>query len=228
MKKIFWAADSTVQYNNILTYPQTGMGQTLGLYLKDDVVIENHAKNGRSTLSFMTEGRLDEIDKRIQAGDYLFIQFGHNDEKSEDPARYTTAFGTYQENLMKYAEVARKHGAKPVFISSLSRRLFNEDGTYRGNSHEEYQKAMKELAEKENIPFIDLCAKSMDFIVKMGDEATKQYFMNFSAGLYENYPEGKADNTHLRYAGAVKFAGMIAEGLKELGGEYAEMVLSKE
>ena len=99
MNRIFWAADSTVQTNNITTYPQTGIGQVFSLFVKDGVTVVNHAKNGRSTKSFMDEGRLKKIDEQIGAGDYLFIQFGHNDEKSEDPTRYTEPFSTFMENL---------------------------------------------------------------------------------------------------------------------------------
>ena len=84
MRKIFWASDSTVQTNKFMTYPQTGIGQVFSLYTKDDVTVVNYAKNGRSTKSFIDEGRLQRIDEEIGAGDFLFIQFGHNDEKSQD------------------------------------------------------------------------------------------------------------------------------------------------
>ena len=119
MNTIYWAGDSTVQTNDYTTYPQNGIGQIFPIFLKEEYRVENHAKNGRSTKSFMDEGRLAAIDEKIEEGDFLFIQFGHNDEKDEDPSRYTTPFGTFQENLKIYIETARKHGAYPVLITPL-------------------------------------------------------------------------------------------------------------
>ena len=145
MNRIFWAADSTVQTNKITTYPQTGIGQVFSLYVRDDITIVNHAKNGRSTKSFMDEGRLQKISEQIGAGDYLFIQFGHNDEKSEDPTRYTEPFSAFMENLEIYIEVARKHGAYPVLITPLERRCFVDDKHLGIGAHSDYVAAMKQL-----------------------------------------------------------------------------------
>ena len=117
MRTIYWASDSTVQYNDILTYPQTGMGQVLNLFLKPDVIVSNHAKNGRSTKSFIDESRMVPIYDRITEGDFLFIQFGHNDEKINDPTRYTDAEGEYRVNLEKFVNVARNKKAVPVIIT---------------------------------------------------------------------------------------------------------------
>ena len=106
MVRIFWAGDSTVKYNRMDTYPQTGIGQVLGLYLKPEVQVFDMAENGRSTKSFMDEGRLAAIERELKPGDFFFIQFGHNDEKKEDPLRYTEAFGSFQENLRTYIQAA--------------------------------------------------------------------------------------------------------------------------
>lgn len=223
--KIFYAGDSTVQYNDIHTYPQTGIGQVLGLFMTSDTVIENHARNGRSTKSFIAEGRLEAIDKRLQKDDILLIQFGHNDEKLEDPLRGTKAYGEFQENLKKFIETARKHGAWPVLITPVYRRHFDADGTIQDNVHLNYPAAMLLLAEEECVPCIDLCRMSKEYLAKTGDEASKELFMNFAPGIYRNEPEGKEDNTHLRYAGAVRFAGMVVKGLYELGGRYRKPIL---
>ena len=120
MNKIFWAADSTVQTNDFTKYPQTGIGQVFPLFVKNEYQIVNHAKNGRSTKSFMDEGRLKAIEEQIGAGDFLFIQFGHNDEKKEDPTRFTEPFSTYMENLETFIRVARDHSAYPVLIADAS------------------------------------------------------------------------------------------------------------
>lgn len=225
MRRIFWAGDSTVKANKYDTFPQTGMGQAMPVYLENDVVILNHGENGRSTKSFIEEGRLAAIEKEIGAGDYLFIQFGHNDEKKEDPARFTESHGTYQENLKKMVDMARSHGAYPVLITPLYRRQFNEEGKLREGSHLDYPEAMKELAEREQVPCIDLCRASYEVIQKEGEEKSRRWFMYFEENRYPAYADGMKDNTHLRYEGAERFAGLVAEGLNALGGHYRSLLV---
>lgn len=225
MNKIFWAADSTVQNNDVTTYPQTGIGQVFPMYVKEGVFVINHAKNGRSTKSFIDEGRLDAIDKEIGEGDFLFIQFGHNDEKIQDPTRYTEPFSTYIENLETYINVARKHGAKPVLITPIERRLFDDTGKLMESAHTDYVAGMKQAAEKNDVPLVDLFTMSRAALEETGEEKSRKWHMFFDAGLYENYPEGKQDNTHLRYDGALMYAGSIAKGLCGLGGIYGELIV---
>lgn len=224
MKKIFWAADSTVQTNDYSTYPQTGIGQVFSMFVKDDVRIENHAKNGRSTKSFMDEGRLAAIDAEIGEGDYLFIQFGHNDEKNEDSTRYTEPFSTFMENLEIYIDVARKHGANPVLITPLERRCFLDEKHLGIGAHSDYVAAMKQTAEKNKVPLLDLYSMSRAELKKAGELESRKWYMYFDKGLYKNYPDGKTDNTHLRYDGAVLYAGMIAKEMIAHGGELAQLL----
>lgn len=224
--KIFWAGDSTVTQNNYTTYPQTGIGQGLGLYLKKDIVIRNFAENGRSSLSFIDEQRLAPIYNEMRAGDFFFIQFGHNDEK-EDKARHTEPFGSYQENLTKYINVAHNRKAYPVLITPLYRRVFDENGKIQDNNHLDYPDAMIALSKKLNVPCIDLCALSKAYLSELGEEKSRRLYMNLAPGEFENYPEGKKDNSHLQYHGAVTFAGMIASELKKLGGVYASILADK-
>ena len=224
MNKIFWAGDSTVQTNDYRTYPQTGIGQVFPLFLKDGYTVENHAKNGRSTKSFMDEGRLKAIEERIGEGDFLFIQFGHNDEKTADPTRYTDPFSTFMENWETYIRVATDPKAYPVLITPLERRTF-QDETHLGiGFHSDYVSAMKQTAEKCNVPLVDLYSMSRAALKKAGEPASRKWYMYFEAGIYPFYPEGKTDNTHLRYEGAVNFASMIAKGLRNIGGIYGEMI----
>ena len=223
MGVIYWAGDSTVQSNNIYTFPQTGLGQELGRYLKAGIRIENHARNGRSTKSFLDEGRFGKIMDGLSEGDFLFIQFGHNDEKKEDPSRYTSPQGGYYDNLLYMAESARKKGAYPVLITPLERRKFS-NGILNGGTHTEYVSAMKKLSSDENIPLIDLNEKSRCALVEAGDEASKRWYMHVAPGVYDAYPDGKEDDTHLSCVGAVVYAGLIAKGLEELGGIYAELL----
>lgn len=225
MNKIFWAADSTVQNNDVTTYPQTGIGQVFPMYVKEGVFVLNHARNGRSTKSFMDEGRLDAIDREIGEGDFLFIQFGYNDEKAEDPTRYTEPFSTYIENLETFINVARKHGAKPVLITPIERRHFDETGKLMESAHTNYVAGMKQAAQENDVPLVDLFTMSRAALERAGEEQSRKWHMFFDAGLYENYPEGKQDNTHLRYDGALLYAGLIAKGLCKLGGSYAELIV---
>ncbi len=225
MSNIFWAGDSTVKENTIVSFPQTGIGQTLRLYLKRNVLVYDYAQNGRSTKSFIDEGRLDIIDKNIQKGDFLFIQFGHNDEKIQDPARYTDSKTTFRDNLRIYIEVARKHEAYPVLITPLYRRLFEANGKLVADTHMDYPQAMIEVGKEEGVPVIDLCSISRTVIEEAGEELTKEWFLYVPAGKYPHFPEGKRDNTHLQYEGAVKFAGIIADEMKKLGGIYSDLFL---
>lgn len=225
MTKIFWAADSTVQYNGILTYPQTGIGQVFHLFLKPEVQVVNHAKNGRSTKSFLEEGRFEPMKEAMQEGDFLFVQFGHNDEKIVDPARYTRPFAEYAMNLEIFVNAAKEKGAHPVLITPLERRTFDENGVLAESEHKEYAQSMKETAKRLGVPCIDLTAMSRECLQKAGIEVTKNWYMHLPKDIYPYHLEGLTDNTHLKYAGAVVFGGCIAKGLQELGGIYADLLL---
>lgn len=224
--KIFYAGDSTCARYSILNFPKTGIGQGLELYVKPKVIIFNHAVGGRSTKSFIDEGRLQVIAEEIGAGDFLFIQFGHNDEKEWDEKRYTTPYGTYKENLKKYIQVARNAGAVPVLITPVSRRCFADSWklvseTNLGN----YAAGMRQVAEEEQVALIDLYSKSRARMEKAGAVETTKWYVHLAKGEYPSYPEGIMDDTHLKPEGARIFAGLVAEGLKELGGAYANLLV---
>ena len=223
MTTIFWAGDSTVKQNGIATYPQTGMGQVFDRYTAPfQVLIDNCAENGRSTKSFIDEGRLDDIDARIREGDFLFIQFGHNDEKVNDPSRYTDPEGAFRENLARFACVARKHAATPVLITPLTR--FNYRDPAAAFRHDQWAAAIRETAADLNVALIDLTAMSERLVDEMGQEAQTRLYMNLPAGKYAAYPEGLKDNTHLQPMGAMVFGGLIARGLMMLGEPYAGLL----
>lgn len=225
MATIYWAGDSTVQYNDITTYPQTGIGQVFHLFLKPEVKVLNFAKNGRSTKSFIDEGRLAAIEEQITEGDFLFIQFGHNDEKKADPTRYTDPFGQYMVNLERFVNVAREKKAYPVLITPLERRCFAEGNQLGVGEHSDYVAAMKQAAENLEVPLIDLYSMSREKLRKAGAEKTKDWYMHLPKDVYPSHPEGLTDNTHLKYEGAVVYGGCIAAGLKKLGGRYSELLL---
>ena len=220
MTTIFWAGDSTVKRNSMLTYPQTGIGQVFDRFVKRvDVQIENHAENGRSTKQFLDEGRLVPIYDRMREGDFLFIQFGHNDEKREDPARYADPDGEYAQNLERFVNAARNKGAIPVLITPLTRRLFRDPKM----SHGPWSESMRRTAKRLDVALIDLTAMSEKLVDELGD-AAKAYYMNLPAGVYKHYPDGQTDNTHLTPDGALAFGALIARGLHELGGVYAALL----
>ena len=212
---VYYIGDSTVARNNIHSWPQTGMSQGLSLYLKERVRIESHAKNGRSTKSFLDEGRFAPVEAAMQPGDFLFIQFGHNDEKP-DPARHTDPDTTFRENLTGFVNAARKAGAYPVLITPIARRLFDENGNFLPGSHGPYPAAVLRTAQETGAPVIDLTAVTESYLAQLGDEPSKPLFV---------WPK---DNTHLKMEGAIKMAGFLAEGLAALGSPYSDLLAGPE
>lgn len=211
MKRIFYAGDSTAAFNKINTYPQTGMSQALPLYLKDDIQVISFAKNGTSTKSFISEGRLGAIERELKKGDYLLVQFGHNDAK-EDLNRHTDPAGDFQENLLAFAKAAAAHEAYAVFVTPIARRLFDEEGRFKPGSHGPYPEAVKEAARRAKVPVIDLTSVTEAYLMEVGDLWSRPLFV---------WP---ADNTHLKYEGAVVMAGFLAQGLKNLGEPYSGLL----
>jgi lysophospholipase L1-like esterase len=210
--KLFIAGDSTAADQE--SFPYAGWGQMLGMYLKHDVVVANHATSGRSSRSFIDEGRLAAIQAEIQKDDFLFIQFGHNDEKN-DPERNTEPYTTYKQYLTQYIEAARSVGAHPVLLTSVQRRYFNEDGTLQ-DTHGDYLPAMRELAAEQGVPLIDMAEKTKALYESLGPERSKALFVIGERGEFVSHPDGVVDNTHFQDYGAVKVAGLVAEGIREL------------
>lgn len=221
--KVFLAGDSTVATNTLATYPQMGWGQVIGEFLKENVEVWNFAVNGRSTKSFIDEGRLKQIELLIGKGDFLFIQFGHNDIKPQED-RHTDPYTTYTENLIKYCNVALNAGATPVLINSMHRRKFDETG-HIINTHDEYPEAVRKLATKLELPVVDLTNLSKKLYESYGDEESKSLFMWLKPGEYPIYPEGSKDDTHFNYKGAKIMAGVVAEGLKALNNDDINTIL---
>ncbi|MER2057863.1 MAG: rhamnogalacturonan acetylesterase [Niallia sp.] len=210
---IFLAGDSTAAEKQTNKRPETGWGEKLSSYFTDDIVIQNRAVNGRSTKSFINEGLLTAIEEAIRPGDYLFIQFGHNDQK-EDPARGTIPYGDYQTNLHTFVNTAFKHGAIPVLLSSVSQRHFIND-MIDSFSLGKYPQAMKNFAEHHNITFFDIHKKSIELLQSLGPVLSKKYFLHLELNESSNYPNGIEDDTHFNEQGAAAIAHLIVKEIKE-------------
>jgi lysophospholipase L1-like esterase len=214
MISIWIAGDSTASPKRIEKRPEYGWGEYLSAYLGDGYQVFNHAENGRSTKSFIAEGRLDVIEKEIQSGDILLIQFGHNDQKMTDLSRYADAQSDYPRHLKKYIDVARRKGAMPILLTPVTRCDF-KDGILNINTHQDYPNAMKDLAKREHVKCIDLFAITQQTLSPLGPDHAVSYFLHLNPGDSLNYPSGIKDLTHLNEKGARWIASIIADHLKK-------------
>ena len=189
--------------------PERGWGQRLPSHLDSCVTVVNYAQNGRSTKSFIDRGLWDKVKSDLKAGEYLFIQFGHNDSKESDPERYAPAYGLYTENLRMFVEYALSAGARPVIFSPVSRRWFDGDGNLDRNCHGDYPEAARKVASEYGIPFIDANAITQEWLVSIGDEASRKYYMWIPEGTCPRHPDGLEDNTHTNVAGARKLVELL-------------------
>lgn len=210
--RVFLAGDSTMSDYDASLAPRAGWGQVLGELLPPGVAVRNHAASGRSTKSFIDEGRLAAIEAELAPGDWLLIQFGHNDQKP-DEARRTEPYGSYQDNLRLYIETARRKGAFPVLITPVQRRRFDASGSLE-DTHGDYPAAMREQAYEAGVPLIDLTALSRERFEALGEERTKDVFLWLQPGEHPNYPDGVQDNTHFSENGAKEVARLVWQELR--------------
>ncbi len=201
--------------------PEKGWCQVLPSFFDlNKITIDNRAVNGRSTRSFINEKRWESVYKSLKKGDYVFIQFGHNDEKIADSTRYTNPHTAYRYNLIRFVTEAREKGAIPVLFSSIARRNFNEHGVLV-NTHGEYPIEARLVAQEFNVPFIDLGYFSEVLEQSYGPEKSKDLHLHFKAGEHPYYPEGKADDTHLSYKGALEIAKIVVAELTKMNLDIA-------
>ncbi|MBP6551448.1 MAG: rhamnogalacturonan acetylesterase [Flavobacterium sp.] len=194
--------------------PERGWGQMLPLFFNDNITIDNRAVNGRSTRSFIAEKRWDDILKTLKKGDYVFIQFGHNDQKEKDSTRYTNPHTAYRHNLIRFVTETRAKGATPIIFSSIVRRNFNEKGVLI-STHGEYTMEARLVAQEYNVPFIDMEYYTELLEQSYGPEKSKQLHLHYKAGEIPYYKEDKADDTHLGVKGATEVAKIAVEELKK-------------
>ena len=211
--KIVCMGDSTMQYNDKSTYPQIGWPQTLYPYIKEDVFLLDLAKNGRSTRTYLDEGRFEDALRLSEAEDVVLMQFGHNDEHVHNPERFTTP-EQYHDNLVYMVGECKKKGIYVILLTPVYRRWF-KDGVMDMTCHAGYREAMLKAGKDTDTPVIDMTVLSRDALIEMGDEASKELFMRFPAGIYENYPEGMEDDTHLRQKGGELIRDLFINEIKD-------------
>jgi pectinesterase len=212
---IFTIGDSTCANKSLSNQNlERGWGQALSSCFDARYVeVDNHAQNGRSSLSFLNEGRWKPILDKLQKGDYVFIQFGHNDEKP-DSARHTDPFTTYKQLLTKYVEETRAKGGIPVLFTSIVRRNFDEKGLLV-ETHGDYPKAVRELAAELKVTLIDHNHSSKNLVQGLGPDLSKSLYMWVEKGTNPAAPEGRQDDTHLKAAGARAMARLVANELSD-------------
>ncbi|UOQ54924.1 rhamnogalacturonan acetylesterase [Hymenobacter cellulosivorans] len=205
--KLYLVGDSTIAQKIKQTFPETGWGMPLPTYFDSTVVVDNRAQNGRSTRTFLAENRWQPIVDALQEGDYVFIQFGHNDESEAHPDRYTSP-ADYRKNLTKFVTETRSKKGYPVLITPVTRRKFDKEGKIM-ETHVAYSAATMDVARELKVPLIDLDKMSRELLQKYGAEQSKQLFLQLEPGDHPNYPYGRNDNTHFSELGARKMAQLV-------------------
>lgn len=213
---LFLIGDSTMaNKENPDKNPEHGWGQVLNQLFTTGIEIQNHAMNGRSSKSFRTEGRWAAIEKQLKKGDFVIIQFGHNDQKVKDSTKFTNPYTQYRANLERYVKETRAKGAIPILMTSIVRRNFNENGVLI-DTHKEYPLVVRMVANDLNVPFVDMQLLTEQLEITYGPENSKKLHLHFKEGEEPYYPKGKDDDTHLSKLGADLEAKLAADSLKKL------------
>jgi lysophospholipase L1-like esterase len=211
--KVYLIGDSTISIKEVKAYPETGWGMPFAYFFDSTIEVDNRAKNGRSTRTFISENLWQPVSDALQEGDYVFIQFGHNDESKEKVDRYTTP-DQYKANIKRFVSETRAKKANPVLLTPVSRRKFVNGKAVE--THEIYSALVRELAKELNTPLIDLDKSSQALYQEFGEETSKLFFLQLAPGEHPNYPEGKVDNTHFSELGARKIAQLVLADVKRL------------
>lgn len=220
--RIFLIGDSTMADKKADAFPEMGWGTVLPEHI--DLTVFNHAVNGRSTRSFRTLGHWNKVYDQLKPGDWVFIQFGHNDSKVSDTARYAAPQTDYKHNLIRYINEIRSKQAKPLLVTPVMRRKFDDQNKFV-DQHGEYPDVVRAVAKEMNVPLVDLHAKSKRAIERLGAEDSKRMFLNLEKNTWANYPEGKEDNTHFTAYGAAVVSSLVAEGIRELHNDLSTYLI---
>lgn len=223
--KIWMIGDSTMCLYETNRTPLTGWGMPFANFFDSAVTIENKARGGRSTRTFISENRWQPIVDSLNEGDYVLIQFGHNDEAKE--AKYKdryTPVPDYKTNLIKFITESRAKKAIPVLITPVTRMSFDAAGKIK-ETHVEYSAAVWEVGKAYDVPVIDLDTKSRNLLQQFGPEYSKMFFMQLDSLEHPNYPAGQKDNTHFNEFGARRMAELVLAEIRNLKLELAERIV---
>lgn len=202
-------ADKSTKAPNL----ERGWGQMLREYMIEPASLHNYAMNGRSSKSFITEGLWQKLLDGLKAGDFVIIQFGHNDEKEKSPDRYAPARGLYRENLLRFIKDVRVKGATPILATSICRRKFDDKGRLQ-DTHGEYPIVVREVAAEEKVPLLDMTVSTWQLFERLGPEEAKSLLMWVEPGRYPELPKGSKDDTHLNEKGGLVVAGLAVQEMR--------------
>ena len=200
--------------------PWASWGQMITRWFDDSVAIANYAESGLSCTSFLAQLRLDKILTQLRKGDYVIVEFGHNDEKEKKAG--DGAWYSYSRNLKFFIDRVREQGGHIIFCTPTARRFFNDDHRTIQNTHGDYPEAMKTVARRENVPIIDLTAMSTTLYETLGEEGSKQTLVHYPANTFPGQDKPLADNTHFNPFGAWQIAKMVVMGLKQMNSPLAD------
>lgn len=221
---VFIAGDSTAAEKRAERRPETGWAERLqGYFDTDDVRVVNLARNGRSTRTFIEEGRWASLLDEVRPGDYVFVQFGHNDQSESKPDRYTPP-DAFQANLRRFVADVRQREATPVLMTPVVRRRFDDAGQFY-DVHGEYPDLTRAVAEETGATLVDMHRTSEAVLREVGEEGSKPLFLILDPGDAPTYPDGLDDNTHFSPLGASRMARLAAEGIRDAGLGLAEHLI---
>jgi DNA sulfur modification protein DndE len=213
LPRVFLAGDSTMA-EKPLDLPERGWGMARAPLLREGVAVRNHAMNGRSTKSFLNEGRWTKLTAELRPGDFVVIQFAHNDEKREDPKRFTDPATSFRDNLRRFVRETRARGAVPLLATPVCRRKFAAGGRLL-DTHGDYPAAVRGVAAEEQVPLLDLERATAAWLQREGDVPSRRFFMWLAPGEHPRIPEGRRDDTHFVAAGAEAVAALAAAAIRE-------------
>jgi len=209
---IWLCGDSTMSIKEKKAYPETGWGMPFIYFWDSTIMVENLAKNGRSTSSFRNEGLWKKVFDGAGEGDYVLIQFGHNDEVSTKKT-YTTEV-EFRNNLKQYVSEARSKKATPILLTPVARRKFDQSGKIEG-THDVYSEIVRAVAKEEKVFLFDMDKTTQQLYQQFGVENSKLLFLQLKPGEHPNYPDGKEDNTHFNELGARLIAQLVLVEIKK-------------
>lgn len=211
--QVFMAGDSTMSIKDLKDYPETGWGMPFATFFNEvQVNVLNFAKNGRSTRTFIAEGLWQQIESNVRSGDYVIIQFAHNDQSESKKDRYTSP-EQFINNIKMMINVATSKQAKVILMTPISRRHFNQEGQLKWTHP--YAELLRKIAVNyPELTFIDMEKLTHEHIVELGEQNSALRFMHIKPELHPNYPFGVKDNTHLNQLGAREVAQIVLNELK--------------